>query len=480
MQQEEIIWPFPDKPAREVQMRALAKGYGKYGFAYFMRQRLGKTLTAYAEYTLLREKGLVDWFILICKNDLKDQLRDAILEVDEYTPICTYESQNKARSDWYFEHNKKGGVFIINYESIKAFMDDQGWTKFNPLRTYLVADESTKIKEPTAKMTKAAHELSSLCAYTRILTGKPTGNSNTDMWSQLKFIKATQRNFTQHKYYFSIVGGFQGRQSVGNINTEFLQREMEPHCYIAEDKYIKGFEKIYEPMRAVNLTGEQLASYKRMQDDLIMELSDGTEITAPIALVKYLRLQQISSGIAGDPDGVQHNIVDPALNPRIRVVKELIETEIDHKVIIPCRFTLSVDNLYKELTKDGYKCARMYGKALMAKHELDIEDQKRKFNEQDYDVMIAQIGVLAYGHTLCATDEYPCDSMIFYENNFSLLDRSQCESRPEKYERQKPISYYDLFSSKMDKYILQALIRKEDASMALMGYAREYGIRPYG
>lgn len=269
------------------------------------------------------------------------------------------------------------------------------------------------------------------------------------------------------------MGGYQGKSVVRNVNTEVLQREMSPYSYIAEDKYIKGFEKIYEPLRHVTLTVDQQKLYKQMEDELVAELSSGIEITAPIVLVKYLRLQQISSGVVGDPDGVQHNTIDPFDNPRIRVVRDIIDNEIDHKVIIPCRFRLSIDNLDRVLTKDGYKVAKLVGGM---GHE--IEREKERFNSGEATILLAQLQVLSYGHTLCGPDSNPCDSIIYYENNFSLLDRMQSESRPEKYQRDIPISIYDMYASDMDKYIIQALIKKEDASMALMGYARKYGLRP--
>lgn len=466
------LWPFPDKPAREVQLKALEKSRNKEGFAFFMRQRLGKTLTAYAEFINLRDAGEVDWLFVISPNSIKQQWVDAIEEVDLYQPILVYESQSKSKIDHFFKKNKKGGVIIINYESMKTFMAEEKWHLINTLRTYVVADESTKIKEPTKKSSKACLEFASLCLYRRILTGRPTANSNADIWSQLKFINCTDRNYYQHKYTFCIHGGYQGRQIVKNINTDMLQAEIAPHCYIAEDKYIKGFEKIYEPLRQVMLLEDQKRQYKSMEDDLLVELGD-VEITAPIALTKYLRLQQISSGIAGDIDGIQHNIVDPAYNPRITIVKDILENEIDHKVIIVCRFRLSITNLEDQLTKQGYKIVKLVG----GMKPQEIEQQKKLFNEDDeYNILLAQIQVLSYGHTLTGSELMPCDSMIFFENNFSLLDRAQSESRCEKMERDIPISYYDMFASKMDRAIVQALIRKEEASLALMGYARNYGI----
>lgn len=469
---EKTTWPFPQIEPREVQLEALEAAKGKPGFAYFMRQRLGKTWTAYAEFYNLREVGEVDWCIVICPNSIKLQWQQAIEQVDPYTPICIYSSQSKAKTNYFFKKNKTGGVFIINYEGVKAFMREAGWQKIDPLKTYIVVDESTKIKEPKTEMAKACHELGSICSVRRVLTGKPTANSNADVWSQLKFIGATDRNYYQHKYYFCVVGGYQGRQVKRNINTEQLKQEMAPFCYIAPDKYIKGFEKVYEPLRFVQFSGEQLRMYQEMEKSLILELQGGgIQITAPIALVKYLRLQQISSGIAGDVDGKQHNIIDPERNPRIGVVREILENEVSNKVIIPCRFKLSIDNLYQVLSKRGFRCQKLIGGMSLTQ----IEDAKRKFNEEDYDVLLSQLQVLSFGHTLPGNDKRPCDSMIFYENDFSLINRAQCESRPEKVDS-VAISYYDMYASEMDKYIIEAILRKEDGAMALMGYARKYGI----
>ena len=467
-----LNWPFPDKPPREVQLEALNAGYSKEGFAYFIRMRLGKTWLAYAEYKLLKEEGKVDWAVVICPNTIKQQWQEAIEEVDFAEPVIIYNSQRRAKLDYWLQHNKLGGVIIINYEGLKAFMEMGYWQKFNTLRTYCIADESTKIKDPSKKMTKYAIELASICTYKRVLTGKPRANSNNDLWAQLRFINATPRNFHQHKYFFTIMGGWQGKQAIEDVNTDILKKEMAPFCYIAPDKYLHGFEKIYEPMRSVIMAGEQLALYKQMENELVLEIQGGaTQITAPIILTKYLRLQQISSGVAGDIDGVQHNLVAPSDNPRIRVVKEILENEVDHKCLIACRFKLSIKNLEQELTKAGHKVLTMVGGM-----GSQLDENKRKFNDEDYDVMLAQIQVLNYGHTLCGPDLNPCDSVIFYENDFSLINRAQCEARPEKFQRDVPISYYDMYASKMDKYIIKALIKKEDCSMALMNYSRDLGI----
>lgn len=474
---ENISWPLEGVEPREVQLAALSAGYGKSGYAYFLRQRLGKTWLAYAEYKLLKAEGFVDWFVVICPNSIKQQWLEAIEDVDIYEPVVVYSSQKKDRVDYFFKKNRKGGVLIINYESVRSFYDNQGWSKINPLRTYLVADESTKIADYDTKMTKAALELAALCQYTRVMTGKPSKGSNNNLWAQLKFIGATNRSFIQHQQYFTIIGGTRGgKTSVMDVNTEILKREMEPFCFIATDKHIEGFKKVYEPMRRVHMLGEQARMYEAMEKELIVELTSDIKMTAPIILVKYLRLQQISSGIGSvkgkEDDEVQHfNLVSPDKNPRIKAVKEILDNETGKKTIIVCRFKLSIKNLKEELEKDGHKVAIMHGGM-----GAELDRQKKLFTEGDYDILLAQLQVLNFGHTLCCSDDGPCEDIIFYENNFSLTDRAQCESRPEKLGRQSPISVWDFYASQMDRMMVKTLVKKEDASMALMGYARDKGI----
>src|SRR5687767_674806 len=425
-------WPLEGVEPREVQLAALRAGYGKAGFAYFLRQRLGKSWLAYAEYKLLKEQGLVDWMVIICPNSIKKQWADSIEEVDLYEPINVYSSQKVDATNYFFKKNKRGGVFIINYESVKSFYDDDGWSKFNPLRTYLVADESTKLADPDAKMTKAALEMAALCQYTRVLTGKPSKGKNTDLWAQLKFIGATNRSFIMHKNMFTVMGGRDGRVHQMDVNTEVLKQEMEPFSFIADDRFIDGFKKVYEPLRKITMTGQQKRIYEQMEKELIAQLTDDVKMTAPIMLVKYLRLQQISSGIGSakndELNEVGHfNLVDPKDNPRIKAVKEILDSEAGKKVIIVCRFKLSIQNLKEELEKDGHKVAIMVGGM-----GAELDRQKKLFHEGDHNILIAQMQVLNFGHTLCGPDDAPCEDVIHYELNWSLIDRAQCESRPEK------------------------------------------------
>jgi hypothetical protein len=277
--------------------------------------------------------------------------------------------------------------------------------------------------------------------------------------------------------------------------------EMEPHCFIASDKYVKGFKKVYEAPEHVVMLGEQLRMYRQMEKDLIAEINSDLKMTAPIMLTKYLRLQQISSGIGSavqtinDPNvlefisEVHHvNLMPPSENPRIKALKKILRNigdmdtnapddakqaelfKLSTKVIIICKFKLSMKNLVEELEREGYKVAVMHGGM---GQELDV--QKELFHKGNVEILVAQSQVLSYGHTLCGPDDFPCTDVIHYEVTWSLSDRAQCESRPEKMGREDPIHCHDFWASQMDKVMIRALVRKEDAAMALMGYSRSLG-----
>lgn len=479
-----VKWPFEHRPAREVQQRALERGYGKSGFAYFMRMRLGKTAVALAEFSLYRENGELDWLIVICPNSLKQQWQDECEQCGIMVPIHLYSSQRKSAAQKWFQKVRRygGGILCINYESVASFMDSYMHKQYNPERAMIVADESTNIKNPSTKMAKHAIKLAALHRYARVLTGKPTANSNADLWSQLKFINSVPEdrwsdapmNFGSFKNTFTVSGGWMGKQVVDNRNNEELKSHLLSCSYIADDKYIQGFDKIYMPLREVKMAPEQAEMYKEMEKEFILELQNaelaGIKVTAPIVLTKYLRLQQITSGVIGDDERNQHNVIPPERNPRIREVLNIIENEIDNKVIIVCRFLKSIENLKK-----------MIPDAVVLKGGMtddQIKEVKDKFNRTwlGADVMIAQLQTLKFGHTLCAEDDKPADAMIFFENDFSLINRAQCESRPEKMNRKSTIAYFDFYSSKMDRIMINALRKKEEGAMKLMGYSREHGV----
>jgi hypothetical protein len=434
---------------------------------------MGKTGTVLADFELLRRQGLADTLIVVCPNSLKYAWQDAIC--DEWNvPAFSYvyeASKRKQVPDCFRRKEGTALILIINYDSLAAAVDYGYFNLFDPRRAMIAFDQSTEIKNHGAQRTKAALKLARSFAYKRVLAGKPTSNGNHELWAQLKVIDATAMGFYGFRNTFCVLGGYMGKQVVGEQNTAYLRDTMAPHCFIAGDKYLAEFEpKIYAPIRHVGMTPNQTKAYKQMEKDFLIAMDSG-DITAAIALTKYLRLQQISSGFATSETGMETVIVEPHFNPRLKEVYNIIKEEVENKVIVFYKFQQSYDWLEDTLAEFNPATIKggMRGEA--------VEAQKRLFNtDPNCKVLIAQIEVAKMGHTLPGTDEMPCDTIIFYENNYSLITRSECEARPEKMGRKIPIEVIDLVSSAMDKEMVKALQKKENAAMALMGYSRKHGV----
>ena len=60
----------------------------------------------------------------------------------------------------------------------------------------MAVDESTTIKTPTAKRTKAILNLGKLAKYRRILTGSPVTKSPLDLYTQCGFLMKNCLGFT--------------------------------------------------------------------------------------------------------------------------------------------------------------------------------------------------------------------------------------------------------------------------------------------
>lgn len=474
------IWPFEKKP-RKVQLAALEAGLGVPGFAYFMRQRMGKTGTLLADFEMCRRAGELDTLIVVCPNSLKYAWKDAVdNEWKLDAPCHVYEAAHKDRAKYFLSSQWKK-IFVINFDSLAGFLDYGYWRLFDTSRAMIAFDQSTEIKNHSAARTKAALKLSPMFKYKRVLAGKPTSNGNDELWAQLSAIDATPMSYYGFRNtYCSMItqyvrdgNGFERsfKKVIGNQNSEQLRAAMAPFVFIAGDAYLAEFEpKIYAPIRHIELSKEHAKLYKKMEKDFIIELESGS-ITANLVLTKYLRLQQIASGFATDSLGELKELVPMKQNPRLNEAVRIVEEEVVNKCIIFARFKPSMDWLQERLL--AFNPAMIRG----GMSGLDVEHNKKVFNENpSCKVLIAQIEVAKMGHTLPGTDEMPCDTLIFYENVYSLITRSEAEARPEKMGRKVPIEVIDLSTSAMDRDILTALRKKEDAAMALMGYSRKHGV----
>jgi SNF2 family DNA or RNA helicase len=443
-----------------VQIAALDFARDKRGVGWFLEQGLGKTLCALTEFSWYKNLGDADRMIVICPNSFKKGWTDEIEKHDFAFAEHIFQSSKKDKAGVFVNtHHNQPPVFIVNYEAVRmpgvlkalCIWAVQG-------KTYLAIDESIQIKGKT-QQTKAVNRLAEMCKFVRLLTGKPQTQGACDLWGQLHAIGLfPDMNYYAFRNTFCQMGGWQLKQVVGVKNEQYLARIMAPAVFQAKkEDWLPDLPRKDFTIRDYVMSTEQARQYAQMEHQFLLEIETGV-ITVEVAVAKYAKLAQIQTGFVYDEQHNAHELVTPNKNPRLLLLRQLLEEETEGKVCVVYRHRAMLDVLIKALAQ--YDPAWIKGQM---KPE-EVEEQKTRFNtDPACQVILLQCDAAKFGHTLLGNDESGrCRTMIFFENSYSLDTRSQIEDRIHRRgQTGEYVLYIDLSGSDLDRRITKALQRKE-------------------
>lgn len=439
------------------------------GWGHWMEMRLGKTPTMYNEFELFMSEYGMETLFIFSPNSYKV---DWALEATKFgvsIPLYPYETSDYKSSLKFLKDNKGKCGLVINYESLIYNQTKDLLEKHVNKTTVVAADESIKLKNPSSLTSKSALLLTKEAAFTRTLTGLPMTQGPQDLYTQLRFGRQLSgSNFYSFRNRFCKMGGFKNKKVVGPRNEEELKEVLIKGAFVAKRKDWgrPTVPEYYDVMLSMHPV--QARYYKEMDKDFITMLDSGQEITVDQVISKMMKLQQISSGFVYDETGVAIDLIDPTETPKVKKLLELLEDEIEGKVVIPYHYSKSGDVL-REVLKQ-YEPAVIRSSQWMKKNELDANDEKSRFNtDPKCKVMIANIQNIKYGHFLAGNEKDRCSTMVFYENTYSLDDRSQVEMRNTAAEQDWTNVYLDFVSSPVEKNAIKALVAKENVVSAVLG-----------
>ena len=487
-----------DCEPREVQLEALSRsyeGFARYdrlgearslplalphagngparGWGHFLEMRLGKTPLTLNEYLLLRRDHGIRYLLVIAPNKFK---RTWELEARKFgvdVPAFVYEA-NRGKRDYdkfLTSAGRKGeGMLVVNYESLRSQKHFDRVVRFVADREFmLVLDESAMVKTPRAKTTKKVQELADRATFRRALSGMPAPYAPYDLWSQLRCLKVLERfnNFYAFKHTFTRMGGFQGKQALGIKNEEALDKYLFTRSFRAKKvDWGLNIGVDYE-MVELEMTDAQRSSYKQMEDDFVLWLSSESYVSAANVIVKHMKLQQIASGFVYNGDGDAMQVMNFEKTPKFIDLKDRLDNYIQGKVIVIAHYRNTLRSLYKHLR--DYNPSYIVG----GMKSEEVERQKEKFNNDPRcKVILGQGQAIKYGHTLIGTKEAPCHSMCFFENDYNLDTRAQCEARPQGAHQTAQVHIWDYHSCPVEKRVTKALQKRQKISDVIMGAYR--------
>lgn len=370
-------------------------------------------------------------------------------------------------------------------------------------RVLIIADESSRLKTPTARRTVLASKAALLANYRRVLNGTPVPNGPFDIYSQICFLDPVigPRGRLQGRFWMDKgISSYEGfKTQFGQWGTGFCwftdpktgdrkQREYPEliryknldvlNQWLSEitDRVLKEDvldlpPKLYKTMR-FELTNQQRRVYDQLREEALSFLDTGELVTAPMMLTKMLRLQQVANGYVAVDDALEEPIIDIGKeNPRLDLLMEVCE-DLPHKAIIWTRFRRDADLICEAMTKKGMTHVRYDG----AVDDDGREEAKRKFKTAEAQFFISNPAAGGEGLTLLgdqsegAEEDMACKTVIYYSNGFNLQHRLQSEDRAHRIGQRWPVQYIDIVASDtIDQDVVENLKSKFDVAQQVTG-----------
>ena len=467
-------YKFKTKPYAH-QLKALEMSWNKEVFAYFMEMGTGKSKVLLDNISMLYDKGKINGALIIAPKGVYKNWFDAEIpthlvnhinkEVVLWQALINQKQQDKLNT--LFKPEVDLHILLMNVEALSTKKGVDFANKFLISHNSLIAvDESTTIKNPSAKRTKNILKLASLSKYRRILTGSPVTKSPLDLYTQCLFLDEYLLDYSSYyafrtRYAVMRSANFNGRSVqivVGYRNLDELAEKLKSFSYrVLKDECLDLPDKTFMK-RIIQLTPDQKKLYTQMKQMALAEMN-GKMITTSTALTQLMRMQQITCGYFKADDGTTQEIN----NNRIGELTNLLD-EIEGKTVIWAHWQNDVKHIIKAVIKEYGEgcCVDYYGLT----PQSERQDNINKFqNDPKVRFFIGTPATGGYGITLTAAS-----NMIYYSNGYDLEKRQQSEARIDRIGQKKPMTYIDILAEDtVDERIVKALRKKVNIATQIMG-----------
>ena len=470
-----INYKFKTKPFAH-QLKALELSWKKEVYAYFMEMGTGKSKVLIDNIAMLYDNGKINGALIIAPKGVYKNWYDSEIpthlpdHIDKKVVLwqANINDKQQKKLNTLFEPGEDLHVLLMNVESFSTKKGLDFAIKFLSCHKNMVAiDESTTIKNPSAKRTKNILSLIPFSKYRRILTGSPVTKSPLDLYTQCKFLDPW---LLGHSSYYSFrtryaqmrTANFGGRSVqiiTGYKNLSELSEKLQPFSYrVLKDDCLDLPKKTFMK-RIIQLTPEQEKVYRQMKQMALAELN-GKVITTATVMTQLMRLHQITCGHFKSNDGTVQKLKNDRTNELINIINE-----VSGKVVIWAHWRNDIETIIEHLKKEygDNSVVTYYGDTTQDERQNAIKQMQDPNSTVRFLVGTPQTG--GYGITLTAAS-----TMIYYSNGYDLEKRQQSEARIDRIGQEKPMTYIDIEAEgTVDERIVKALKAKVNIASKVMG-----------
>jgi SNF2 family DNA or RNA helicase len=337
---------------------------------------------------------------------------------------------------------------LINYEGLRVLgkeIKDHYWDA-------VVLDESTRIRNPKAGITKYCLASFNNVQRKAIMTGLPDPEGPMDYYCQMSFLHGSfmgSHNFWmfRHKYFTPDARGWEWHPRSGAIDA--IKREVHGLAYrLSRDKANIGSKKLYQK-RIVEMNTVQSKAYKQVKNEFAYKEKETKWVVSQITW-----LARLAGGF--DPEGLIH-LSTKKLDELCRLLKEDLR---DEQVLVWFRFNAELLAAVKRLSELGIKVAYITGKVDKKNRPAIV----KSFQSRTIRVLAMQVKCGRFGLDCSAAD-----TAIYYSNPYDGEDRAQTEDRIVHPKKTKPLLLMDLITQgSIDEDVIRILKRKRLSSRQFM------------
>lgn len=436
--------------------KLLANGYGG---ALLMEPRTGKTKTVIDYCSIQHQLGRVSRVLIICPVSVIGVWEDEIAKHCPFPYRITIWDRDGRKENPLPRYGDPVLDFVVmNYDAFstpadfkkdrsgKIVLDSAGGKvrgrrggryaikdkilKWQP--DLVVLDESHRIKSPSARKSTMIHTIGPRVPYRVIMTGTVVTKKKRifDIYSQWKFLNPDRfggMNFGAFKAEFGVWTNRNGYpQWLKNRNENRLHRMIHLDSFsVTRAECFDLPPRLPDEIIHVDLGQEAGLAYDQMAEEMVALIKTGEIAEASIALVRTLRLQQITSGIvtvepsAAYPKGRLARVGDE----KLQLLKDRLEDffEAEEKVVVAAKFVADLNAIVK--LGQSFKVPVFLLRGGIKRQERDVSIKAfRAHQGAALFVVQPQAGSLGIDLSTAGT-------FIWYSLTSSYVDFSQCEDR---------------------------------------------------
>lgn len=375
--------------------------------------------------------------LIVCPASVKESWKGEVLKFTNLKPLVIGSTDKKI--DF-----KNHDIFIINFDIVHKFVELFKRLNFD----IIVIDESTYIKSPRARRTKAVQAISRRIRHVIPMSGTPILSKTCDLFTSLNIIDERTWNnaWSFYKKFCNLKHTYWGVDYSGSSNIEELKERISPYFMRKTRKEVLS----QLPPRNYIFTPTSLEKDQRIRyNKAIRSLPDY------LREYKLRTEEEIEKAMGAEKLVLLNELRAITTESKVEITKEITNNLISEgeKVIIFCNY-----NTELEFLKDYFK-----EQAVMITGKVDVKDRgeivKEFQNNNDVKVFLAGMNSANTGITLTSSN-----NVIFMSYDWNPSNMEQAISRIDRIGQEaSQINIYTIYAEEtLDDYVIELLRKKQN------------------